>query len=256
MKSKMPALTAAMCLKIDYLPKFFSLNQYSNKNGIKMKKTIYLWIIGGLFFVALAFFIPAQEGSIWPSIIAGGIASLIYLIAFSFYGIRKIKSSGKRKLVTTTMILLVVFSLASAGISYEGSKRQTALLPEIRTTIEKGMAESYIKKHLLKTMQAYYTVNKFDGNSSLGEIFRAKFDSLITEDSLLLYEGKDTYSEDDETRLKIFVHTVKADSIVLIAESGYKDGKKPEFKNYSGAKGMYQTKGILTEEGIHYERTN
>lgn len=221
-----------------------------------MRKTFIIWQAAGILFVALAFFIPAQKGSIWPSLIAGGVASLAYLIAFSFYGIRKIESPGKRKLVTTAMVLLVVFSLASASISYEGSKRQTALLPEIRTTIETGMAESYIKKHLLKTMQAYYLEDKVGENSSLDEIFRAKFDSLITEDRLLLYNGKDTYSEDDETIMKIFVTTVKPDSIVLVAESGYKDGKDPQYTNYSSAKGMYQTMGILTQEGIRYERTN
>lgn len=209
-----------------------------------------------MLFVALAFFIPAQEGSIWPSIIAGGIASLVYLIALYIYGIRKIESSGKRKLVTVTLVLLIIFSIASAGISYEGSNRQTALLPEIRTTIETGMAETYIEEYLLKTMRTYYMEDKVGDNSGLGKIFHNKFDSLITEDRLLLYNGKDTYSDDEQTKMKIFVHTVKFDSIVLVAESGYMDGINSEFKNYSGAKGMYQTKGILTGEGIDYERTN
>ncbi len=221
-----------------------------------MTKTIYLWIAGGILFVTLAFFIPAQEGSIWPSLIAGGVAALVYLTALSVYGIRKIESSGKRKLVTSTLVLLVIFSIASASISYEGSKRQTELLPEIRTTIETGMAETYIKEYLLKTMRTYYKEGEFGVDSSLGDIFHAKFDSLIAEDRLLLYNGKDTYSEDEETQMKIFLHTVKADSVVLVAESAYKDGIESEFENYSGAQGMYQTKGILTKEGIRYERAN
>ena len=206
--------------------------------------------------IALAFYLPSHGGSIWPSLISGGIATLAYLMAISFYGIRKIESSGKRKMVTTAMVLLVIFSIASASISYENTKRQMALLPQIRTTIETGIAETYIKKHLLKTMRAYYTEDKFGENTGLDEIFHTRFDSLITEGGLLLYDGKDTYSEEDETEMQIFVHTAKTDSIVLVAESGYMDGLKPEFKNYSGAKGMYQTKGILTKEGIDYERTN
>ncbi|MGK7369879.1 MAG: hypothetical protein ACNS64_06660 [Candidatus Halalkalibacterium sp. M3_1C_030] len=221
-----------------------------------MNKTMYLGIAGGILLVALAFFIPAQEGSLWPSLIAGGVASLAYLIALSVYGIRKIESSGKRKLVTAAMVLLVIFSISSASISYENTKRQMALLPQIRTTIETGMVETYIKEYLLKTMRAYYTEDKFGENAGLDEIFRARFDSLITEDGLLLYDGKDTYSKEDETKMQIFVHTTKTDSIVLVAESGYMDGLRPEFKNYSGAKGMYQAKGILTKEGIDYERTN
>lgn len=221
-----------------------------------MRKPFLLWLGGGLLIVTAAFFVPAREGSIWPSLIAGGVATLAYLIALSIYGISKIESSAKRKLIITTLFVFVVFSLASASISYEGSKHQTAILPQIRTTIETGIAESYIKKHLLKTMRDYYLEDNLGQNSSLGGIFRAKFDSLITEDRLLLYEGKETYSEDDQTRLNIFVHTVKPDSIVLITESGYMDGRKTEFENYSGAKGKYQTQGTLTKEGIRYERTN
>ncbi len=222
-----------------------------------MIKTMFLWIAGGLLAVALAFFIPAQEGSMWPSLLAGGIASLTYLLALSVYGIRKIESSGKRKLVTTVFILLVIFSIASAGISYEGGKRQTALLPEIRHTIETGIAENHIKQPLLETMRTYYTNGSPGENASLGAIFRSSYDSLITKDNLLRYMGKETYEgEDDPTQLKIYVKTVKPDSVVLVAVSGYMDGENSEFENYSGAKGMYQAVGILTEEGIRYERTN
>lgn len=221
-----------------------------------MRKTFLIWLAGGLLFVTLAFFIPEQRGSMWPSLVLSGSAAILYLILFAWFWLGKIKSSTKRQVVGWTLAVLLVFSIASAWTSYEGSKRQTALLPEIRTTIDSGIAESYIKKHLLVTMRAHFMEDKIGANSSLGEIFQAKFDSLITKDRLLLYEGKDTYSEDDKTRMKIFVHTVKNDSIILVAESGYEDGRKSEYVNYSGATGMYQTKGLLTKEGMHYERTN
>lgn len=222
-----------------------------------MNKTMFLWMAGGILIVSLAYFIPAQEGSIWPSIIAGSIASLFYLIALSIYGIRKIDSSGKRKVVTSTLVLLVIFSIASAAISYESTKRQTALLPEIRHTIEKGIAENYVKKHLLATMRAYYTGERFDENASLGSIFRTKYDTLITEDDRLLYAGKDTYKDEEEDiPVKIFVKKTDPDSIILVAESVYMDGRDQEFENYSGVKGKYQVRGTLTKEGIRYERAN
>ncbi|NGP77450.1 hypothetical protein G3570_12450 [Balneolaceae bacterium YR4-1] len=222
-----------------------------------MKKTMFLWMAAGVLFVALAFFIPAQEGSIWPSVIAGSVASLVYLIALSIYGIRKIDSSGKRKVVTSTLVLLVVFSIVSAGISYEGSKRQTALLPEIRNMIETQIAEYNVKKYLLETMKTYYIGENYDGNAGLGSIFRTKYDTLITEESRLLYEGKDTYKDEKEDLpVKIFVKTIDPDSIILVAESAYIDGKNADFENYSGAMGYFQTEGILTKEGIRYERAN
>ncbi|MDX1585328.1 MAG: hypothetical protein R3222_01235 [Balneolaceae bacterium] len=222
-----------------------------------MIKKMVLWSAGGILLVALSFFIPAQEGSIWPSVIAGGVASLAYLTALFVHAFRKIDSSGKRKLITGVLLLLVVFSIASAAISYEGTRRQTALLPEIRHTIEKGIAENYVKKHLLTTMRAYYTGDRFDEDTGLGTIFRAKNDSLITEENLLLYNGEDTYKDEEEDlTLRIFVKTIDPDSIVLVAESEYMDGKDQEYENYSGATGKYQVIGTLTKEGVRYERAN
>lgn len=222
-----------------------------------MKKSMFLWMAGGIILVVLAYFIPAQEGSIWPSVIAGGIASLVYLIVLYFYGMKKIDSCGTRKLVTTVLVLLVIFSIASASFSYVGTKRQTALLPEIRNTIEMGIAENYVKKHLLATMRAFYTGDRFDENADLDTIFRTKYDSLITEENLLLYNGQDTYKDKEEDLpIKIFVKNIDPESVILVAESGYMKGENPEFENYSGATGYFQTKGILTKEGIRYERAN
>lgn len=120
-----------------------------------MKKLI-LWITGGAAVVVGAFFIPEQSGSMWPSVVLSALAAFLYIIIFSVVWLKKIESPVKRKAIGWTLTALVVFSFASAAISYEGSSRQTELLPEIRTTIETSMAEMYIKEPLLKTFRAYH----------------------------------------------------------------------------------------------------
>lgn len=215
-----------------------------------MKKTILLWIIGGVAVVTGAFFIPEQSGSMWPSVILSSIAAVIYIVVFSFVWLKKIESPVKRKAIGWTMTVLVVFSFISAAISYEGSNRQTELLPEIRTTIETSIAEVYIKESLLKTLRAYHLEQESDG-ITLGSIFKSSYDSLITRDSIFSHSDL----EDDAT-LTIYVSQISSDSVSLIAESEYIDGRDPEFQNFSGNTGQYQSKGILTKKGVHYERTN
>ncbi len=215
-----------------------------------MKKNIFVWIMGGIMVVAGAFFIPEQSGSMWPSVILSSVAAFLYTVVFSFVWLKEIESSVKRKAIGWTLTVLVVFSFASAAISYEGSSRQTDLLPEIRTTIETNIAETYIKEPLLKTLRAYRVERESD-DISLESLFKSSYDSLITNDGIF------THSDlKDDATLTIYVSQINSDSVSLIAESEYIDGRDPEFQNFSGNAGQYQTKGILTKEGVHYERTN
>lgn len=216
-----------------------------------MKKTILLWIAGGVLLVAGAFFLPEQTGSIWPSVILGSIAAFLYLIAFSFVWLKKIESSARRKAIGWTLTVLVVFSFISASISYEGSSRQTELLPEIRTTIETNIAEMYIKEPLLKTLKAYHVDQESRDNISIGSIFKTRYDSLIDKGSVFNYGNLG-----DDATLTIYCSQISSDSVSLIAESSYIDGRDSGFKNFSGATGQFQIQGILTREGLYYERTN
>lgn len=74
---------------------------------------------------------------------------------------------------------------------------------------------------------------------------------MITEDSIFTHSNLG-----DDATLIIYVSQISSDSVSLIAESGYIDGRDPEFQNFSGDTGQFQTVGILTREGVRYERTN
>lgn len=221
-----------------------------------MRKTFIIWQAAGILFVALAFFIPEQSGSLWPSVISSGIAGLIYLALFFWFWIGKVKASGKRKAIGWTLAVIVIFSIGSAGISYETTQRQTKLLPEIRTTIETALAEVHVKEALLTTLRDYKSNKSNVADPRFDEHFRNNYDSLLTGEGEFLYEGSNRTGEEDDKNLKIYLAHSDADSVVLIAESFYMDGDNPAFRNYSGAEGRFQARGILTKEGVRYERAN
>jgi hypothetical protein len=213
-----------------------------------MKKIIW-WIVGGVLLTTIAFFIPEQSGSMWPSVISSSIAALLYIIAFSIVWLPKIESQTKRRAIAVTFGVLIVFSAASATISYEGSVRQLELLPDIRTTIETSIAESFIKEPLLETLRIYHSSE--EKGRSLGKLFTMKYDSLITEDSVFTYGSRN----DDQTFF-LYVDEANKDSVILVGESSYVDGEDADFTNFSGVTGRYQVRGILTSQGVDYERQN
>lgn len=198
-----------------------------------------------------AFFIPEPSGSMWPSIIWGSVAALCYLTAFSVVWLKEVRSTVKKRAIGAALAILVVFSGISAALSYEGSTRQADLLPHIRSTIEMNVAHNYVKEPLIETLKTYSLEKESSDTASIGQLFLAKYDSLIAEDHFFRYGALNP----DQT-LKLFVAEAGEDSIVVIAESRYLEGRQADFQNFSGAKGRYQTEGTLTEQGVRYERTN
>lgn len=213
-----------------------------------MKKIIY-WIFGGAVLTTVAFFVPEQSGSMWPSVIASATVAFLYLGIFLAVWLKEIKSSTKRKAIAATFVVLFVFSIASAVISYEGSVRQQETLENIRGQLEGDFLYNYMHEPLIKTLSDFYS----EGNneSNIGDLFTSRYDSLITEDGAFEFESRD----EDQT-LYLYIAENSADSIVVVGESTYLKGKNDDFSNYSGSTGQYQVQGILTSKGIDYERQN
>jgi|GEM_PF-1053362 len=217
-----------------------------------MKKTIFYWMGGGVLLVTGAFFIPGQSGSLWPSLIWAGVAALLYLLTFYFVWIRRFGSATKRKAIGGVLAVIIAGSLVSAGISFENSRRQSSVMKEIRKTIDSGVFEVQIKQAMLKTLRQYHVENTGNG-VGIGELFLQNNDSLITDDSLFYPKGLEQRMPD---LIAIRLAVAKPDCVVLLAESGYVEGRDANFKNESGSRGKFQTRAILTKEGVQYERIN
>lgn len=213
-------------------------------------KKIIVWISFGVLLTAGAFFIPEQSGSMWPSVMAASVVAFLYVIAFSAIWLPKIQSSKKRKVIAACFTILLVFSAASALISYEDSVRQRENLSEIRSQIENDLVYGFIHKPLVETLGRFYRNN--DAGENIGALFTSRYDSLIGQGGLFRYGNPDS---DDQT-LFLYVSEAKADSVVLIGESSYLEGRNSGFKNFSGNDGRFQVRGILTSKGVDYERQN
>lgn len=212
-------------------------------------KNIFLWVMSGILLSVVAFFIPAQSGSMWPSLFLSGVVAFLYLITFSIVWLKKIESQTKRRAVGMVFAVLIVFSIASAAISYIDGIRFGKTLSSIRKTIDSSEAEIYIRKPLLKTMKSYYSSDQT--NKDIGQLFRARYDSLITDDGVFKYG-------DDKNQKSLSLYLAKADTnqVVLVGEATFIEGKNADFTNFSDDKGRYQVKGILTSKGVRYERQN
>ena len=221
-----------------------------------MRKTFLIWLAGGLLLVTLAFFIPEQAGSLWPSIILSGSVAILYLILFAWLWIGKVKSGSTRQLIGWTLAVLIGFSIASAGVSYQSTDRQVEFLDYIRLTIEKGIAEVHIKESLLKTLRNYQSLKEKETGLSLGDLFQNNYDSLLTEEGQFLYDGITKRGEKYDKSMKIFLAHSTTDSVVLVAESFHIEGRDSTYENLSGAAGRFQAQGVLTDKGVRYERIN
>jgi len=221
-----------------------------------MRKTFLIWLAGGLLITTIAFFIPEQTGSLWPSIILSGSTAILYLIFFAWFWIGEVNLSSKRQLIGWTLAVLIGFSISSAGVSYQSTERQVEFLDYIRLTIEKGIAEVHIKESLLKTLRDYQNLKEKESGPSLGDLFHSNYDSLLKEEGQFLYDGTTKRGEEYDKSMKIFLTHSSADSVVLVAESFHLEGRDSTYKNLSGAAGRLQTQGVLTEKGVRYERVN
>lgn len=212
-------------------------------------KKIFYWMIGGAILTTVAFFIPEQSGSMWTSVIASVAVVMAYLVVFLAVWLRRLNIASKQKAIAVTCTILLVFSVASAVISYEGSVRQRVTLENIRSQIEGGLLYTFVHEPLIKLLAEMDMENGNEVN--VGRQFESRYDSLITENSVFEYGNRN----DDQT-LFLYVAKSNADSVVLVGESTYLNSKGSEFNNFSGAKGRHQVRGILTSKGVDYERQN
>lgn len=211
-----------------------------------MKKI--LWIAGGALLIGVAFYLPGEMASIWKQILYGAVAAAVFLVTFIlFYPSDKNRKHNKWRITMAASILFVLFGI-HFWIGQGEAQKQRQNLIDIRETIETGIAQNYVKQILLQTLRVY---QRQENANDFGAVFHAHYDSLIT-DGHINYAA----NRDEEVALRIDVDRATADSVVLVAYSAYVPGKDTEFQNYDGQTGHIQAKGILTKEGIVYERQN
>ncbi len=215
-----------------------------------MKK--YIWPLGGAVLVTIAFFAPGTEGHLWDSLLFGGVASIVFLIAFSVYWLRKREIKKQRKSIIALFSCLIVFGIVAAAFDYQRSNFQKETLTDIRLVIERGIAKTAVQENLNEVLKAYYLNDGRNKYANIEQAFISRYDSLISEQGTVNFEQV----ADSNSTLTVYLSTLEPDTIVLIAESRAVRGWVSDFENFREGSGYLQARGILTPKGVRYEREN
>lgn len=212
-------------------------------------KRVY-WVIGGVIVTIAVFFISDPSGDIWSSVWAISIAAFLYLMVFSWVWLKQIKSRKKKAGIAIVLGLLLVSTGIYAYFSYKSSQRAKVLMPKNRLNFEKRGAQMSVMVPLLSTLRSYYNEgDKGIEDGSLHSLFINKYDSLLSEDNKFQHAF---YS----VSINLYLDVAGPDSLILVGQSEMVGGQDLEFQNYDESTGKFQVRGILTPNGIQYERQN
>jgi hypothetical protein len=209
---------------------------------------LLLWLAGGIIFVSIAFFIPAQTTDLWPQFYAAGIAATVYVIVLLLYAVRK-PVSMKARVIATACFLLTLGAIIFSSIQMDKQSHwQADKILQIRGTIGRGVMMNKMPPPLFKTLKAFHEQGSIK-KETIGQIFQRLNDNASAGSNITkpIYEGDS---------LKVFIKTLEPDRVELVSQETYVKGKNPQFDNYNGQKGMIQEKCILTARGITYESEN
>lgn len=212
-----------------------------------MKQIIIYSILVAICYTAAYFIIGSLASSVSVSL-GVSLAGLLF-IAFKYSG----KYLTKAYRIGVILILIAGSTgivLASYNIINNAHKQKRTLLT-VGGQISEGELLMRLKDISIKTLKEYYGGNE---KKNLGDAFS------------LLYPVKDKdtravemiYGNYDSTKASglIYVDSLTADKITLIAQSTVFKGIDKGFANMSGGKGMVQVKLRITEKGGYYEIQN
>jgi len=209
---------------------------------------IFRWLFGGIILVSLAFFIPARSVDLWPSLNAGGIAALLFMIAMLGYILRAPIPISHRIVIGVATFL----SVAALGAHWMGmlntTQWQQNRLLSIKAAIVRGTMTSDAPIRLLSVLEDYYAQPK-PKKRSLAKVFLQKYPEAKVGSNI--YE-----SSVGEDSMRVFVTTLSDSIVVLTGSHAYAKGRADDFVPYWGRKGALQERYILTEKGVRHESDN
>lgn len=209
-----------------------------------MRKII--WIAGGIVIIAILLFIPDSSGELWLPVWLSSAAALLYLVLFSWNWLMRIESKRKRTGLGILLGALVLFTTIYAFTAYKSSQRAKVWMPESHLQFVVQEARLSLTQPLLTALRSYYQSGE---EQSLNSLFISNYDSLLNGNN----QNRRIFSSPS---LDVYLAVSEPDSIVIIGESESTEGLNQDFQNHTGLTGKFQARGILTPNGIEYERQN
>lgn len=210
---------------------------------------VFFWIVAGIIVVSAAFFSQDRVTELWPAINAGGIAGILYALAVMVFTMRSPVKTRIRLASFIGFAITFSFLCASWLTTHEQSRWQHDRILEIRTVIARGISSVVLRDPLLNTFAEYHAQSPLR-KLTLEEVFKGRNPTIA--------EGLNLYKPQwaGDTLMRIYVHTLSNDSIVLIATDRGAAGRENSFINYNGTVGKIQERYTLTEKGLTRESEN
>lgn len=215
-----------------------------------------IWLLTGIILVSAAFFIIPHSQP-WISLnAAGGVAGL-YLIALLLYVARKPLRLFLR--IVVVLIGLIVLGVAAyswiRSQSYVRQQREDLIL--LGTTSVRGSLFSGMSVQLLHTLRQFYEA-KGKQKPTLSKVLADRF-GPVTEGQIIPPPRNAPINDINSyifRRNRVYLHTLRADTIVFVAIGQDYRGRESGFKNFDGNTGRIQEKMTLTPRGISHESEN
>ena len=206
-----------------------------------------IWIVFGVLMAAVPYGLFNVPKDPWPSIIAGGIGAGLFAIVLIIATMRNKVFSKKERIFSALIFIVMVTSiLFSWQTSYEQSSFARSLLARIRADIGTSIFQDYTYDAMLPPFRMY-CLQKPAKKIPIGDLFVKMNKSRIV-NGRCIFENQE-YSI-------TYLKEVTPSGVTLISVDSVAHGRDPLFANMNGQTGRLQTKSVLTEKGVRYEREN
>jgi hypothetical protein len=207
-----------------------------------------LWIVAGVIFISLVFFLAPSSMELWSSTNAAGIAGVVYLIAMLAYALRKPIEMKTRVWIGIAAIVVLALGAFTWVQMQAQTEFQAESIVKVRGVIGRGVMRHYVSDVPLKTLDEFYQ-QRGPRKASLADIFRKENPGAAVGANIHKPEWQSDWWQ-------VVVTKLEPGTIELLSQETYVKGRDPLFKNHNGQFGMIQEKSILTEKGITHVSEN
>lgn len=207
------------------------------------------WILlsGGVLTTLVLFAVPAYFYAHWLAL----TLSFISAGFFTFLMLKRNQQPLGRYYRPAFGAIIVLFGFGAGSIihNYIQAQKQDKVLTDIRHTIDAGIIGVQINNDMIQSLRFFKTSSAEE--ITVSEAFKSHMGDLLKEDGRI-----QPREEGEEENVVYFYEVSDPDTVKIIAVTKVSRGEKPDFRNYDGQTGMSQFEGILTNEGVEYEKVN
>lgn len=211
-----------------------------------MKKD-WILISGGLLSTLVLFAVPAYFYAHWLALILSFMSAGL----FTFLMLKRNQQPLGRYYRPALSAIIVLYGFGAGSIihNYIQAQKQDKVLTDIRHTIDAGIIGVQINNDMIQSLKYYKTSSAQE--MTVTQAFRTHMGDLLNEDGSIAPR-----QEGEDENMSYFYEVTGPDTVRIIAVTQVSGGEDPEFQNYDGQYGKSQFEGILTNEGVEYEKVN